>query len=184
MRNFLAKFGAAATASPVPVTPSCASAARITDSSGGIAVKAEADSGETVGGAVKEEAVAETGQSSNSGTSGTGCLATRNCNTSAAISYTRGRTSTKLDGASQCIDLCTSESEGESERKSSSTTNLVKQGSGSGAGGISRGIGMKRSHTVAGGEVGGWSCQACTYLHHGARSELYLQCALCGSSRS
>jgi hypothetical protein len=184
MRNFLAKFGAAAAASPVPVAPSSASAARITNSGGGIAVKAEANSGETVGGAIKEEAVAETGQSSNSGTSGTGCSATRSSSTSAVLSCTLRRTSTGLNEANQCIDLCTSESEGEPERKSSSTTNLVKQGSGSGAGGISKGIGMKRSHTVAGGEVRGWSCQVCTYLHHGARSELYLQCALCGSSRS
>jgi hypothetical protein len=184
MRNFLAKFGVASTASPVPVTPSCASAARITDSGGGIAVEAEADTGETVCGAVKEEAVAETGQSSNSAASGTGCWATRSSSMRAAVSSTTCLTSTVLNEESQCIDLCTSESEGEPERKSSSTTNLVKQGSGSGAGGISKGIGMKRSHTVAGGEVRGWSCQVCTYLHHGARSELYLQCALCGSSRS
>jgi hypothetical protein len=133
---------------------------------------------------VKEEAVAETGQSSNSGTSGTGWLATRSSSTSAIVSGTKGRISTELDGASQCIDLCTSESEGEPERKSSSCSNPAGHGSGAGSGDIRREIGMKRSHSVAGGEVGGWSCQACTYLHHGARSELYLQCALCGSSRS
>jgi hypothetical protein len=184
MRNFLAKFGAAAAASPVPVAPSSASAARITNSGGGIAVEAEA-SDETVGGAVKEEeAVAETGQSSNSGTSGTGSLATRSSSTSAVLSCTPRRTSTELNEASQCIDLCTSESEGEPERKSSSWSNPAGRGSGAGFGDIRREIGMKRSHTVAGGEVRGWSCQVCTYLHHGARSELYLQCALCGSSRS
>jgi hypothetical protein len=166
----------------VPITPSGASAARITDSGGGIAVKAEADSDETVGGAVKEEAVAS--QSSSSGTSGTGCLATRISCTSAVLSCTLRRTSTELNEASQCIDLCTSESEGEPERKSSSCSNPAGRGSGAGSGDIRREIGMKRPHTVAGGEVGGWSCQVCTYQHHGARSEHYLQCALCGSSRS